>query len=126
MKFDLILYSTPPITFTKVIALAKKENPGAKTYLMLKGIFPQNAIDLGMLSISGLKGLLYKSFRKKEKRLYELSDFIGCMSPANVKYVLKYNPEVDVSKVEICPNSFEPNAMIGSLKEGEREKIRQK
>lgn len=126
VKFDLILYSTPPITFTKVIALAKKENPEAKTYLMLKDIFPQNAVDLGMLSISGLKGLLYKSFRKKEKRLYELSDFIGCMSPANVKYVLKHNPEVDVSKVEICPNSFEPNAMIGSLKEGEREKIRQK
>ena len=34
IKFDLILYSTPPITFNKVIASLKKRN-GAKTYLLL-------------------------------------------------------------------------------------------
>lgn len=106
VKFDLIMYSTPPITFTKVIECAKKMNPGAVAYLMLKDIFPQNAVDLGMLSKSGLKGLLYKSFRKKEKKLYEVSDVIGCMSPANVKYVIEHNPEVDPKKVEICANSY--------------------
>lgn len=38
VKFDLILYSTPPITFNKVIqTLRKRWN--AKTYLMLKDIF---------------------------------------------------------------------------------------
>lgn len=108
VKFDLLLYSTPPITFTKVIENAKKHNPAAKTYLMLKDIFPQNAIDLGMLTKGGVKGFLYRVFRKKEEKLYELSDFIGCMSPANIDYVLKHNPEVDPKKIEICPNSFEP------------------
>ena len=44
ISFDLILYSTPPITFTKVIQYAKKQNPQALTYLLLKDIFPQNAI----------------------------------------------------------------------------------
>ena len=106
VKFDLIMYSTPPITFTKVIDCAKKMNPEALTYLMLKDIFPQNAVDLGMLSKNGVKGLLYKSFRKKEKKLYEVSGVIGCMSPANVKYVLEHNPEVVDSKVEICANSY--------------------
>lgn len=105
--FDLILYSTPPITFPGVITYAKKSNPKAKTYLLLKDIFPQNAVDLGMLSKTGIKGLLYRYFRRKEKRLYALSDYIGCMSPANVKYVIKYNPEIDPKKVEIAPNSFE-------------------
>jgi len=42
VKFDLILYSTPPITFNKVICTLKKRWQ-AKTYLMLKDIFPQNA-----------------------------------------------------------------------------------
>ena len=84
VKFDLILYSTPPITFTKVIKYAKKRNPKVLTYLLLKDIFPQNAVDLGMLSTKGIKGLLYHSFRKKEKELYRISDYIGCMSPANV------------------------------------------
>lgn len=107
VKFDLILYSTPPITFPKVIEYAKRANSSAKTYLLLKDIFPQNAVDMGMLSKSGLKGLLYKFFRAKEKKLYNLSDYIGCMSPANVRFVLEHNSEVPSDKVEVAPNSLE-------------------
>lgn len=107
VNFDLILYSTPPITFPKVIEYAKKSNPSAKTYLLLKDIFPQNAEDLGMLSKSGVKGILYKFFRAKEKKLYALTDYIGCMSPANVLYVLKHNPEISPERVEVAPNSIE-------------------
>ena len=121
VTFDLILYSTPPITFTKVIEYLKRKNPAAKTYLMLKDIFPQNAVDLGMMPGASLKFQvssfkswvdlgkyqLYKMFRRKEKRLYALSDYIGCMSPANVEYVIKHNPEVDPAKVEVAPNSIE-------------------
>lgn len=108
VKFDIILYSTPPITFNKVIKYAKKASGGrAMTYLLLKDIFPQNAVDMNMLSKTGVKGLLYKMFRRKEEELYRLSDFIGCMSPANVRYVLKHNPEVSTDKVEIAPNSVD-------------------
>ena len=107
INFDLILYSTPPITFPKVIEYAKKANPSAKTYLLLKDIFPQNAVDMGMLSKNGVKGILYKFFRSKEKKLYALSDFIGCMSPANVRYVLEHNPEISADRVEVAPNSIE-------------------
>lgn len=107
VNFDLILYSTPPITFPKVIEYAKKANPSAKTYLLLKDIFPQNAVDMGMLSKNGVKGILYKFFRAKEKKLYALSDFIGCMSPANVRYVLEHNPEISADRVEVAPNSLE-------------------
>ena len=107
VKFDLILYSTPPITFPNVIAYLKKENPQAKSYLLLKDIFPQNAIDLGMMPKGGVKGLLYHFFRKKEKKLYALSDYIGCMSPANVEYVLRHNPEIATERVEVAPNSLE-------------------
>lgn len=110
--FDLILYSTPPITFPKVIEYAKKTNPSAKTYLLLKDIFPQNAVDMGMLTKAGVKGLLYKFFRAKEKKLYALSDYIGCMSPANVEYVLKNNPEIPTDRVEVAPNSIELNEDI--------------
>lgn len=109
VKFDLVLYSTPPITFPKVIAYLKRQNPQAMTYLLLKDIFPQNAVDLGMMSTTGLKGVLYKFFRKKEKKLYALSDYIGCMSPANVEYVIRHNPEVSRDKVEVAPNSVDLN-----------------
>ena len=88
VKFDVILYSTPPITFTKVIRYVKRRNPKAMSYLLLKDIFPQNAVDL-----------------EKEKDLYRISDYIGCMSPANVRYVIGHNPEIDPAIVEIAPNS---------------------
>lgn len=105
VKFDIIAYATPPITFVGAIKYVKKLNPQAMTYLLLKDIFPQNAVDLGMLSKGGLKGVLYRSFRRKEKELYRISDWIGCMSPANAKYVIEHNPEVNPAKVEVCPNS---------------------
>lgn len=107
VNFDLIIYSTPPITFSKVIEYAKITNPSAKTYLLLKDIFPQNAVDMGMFSKSGVKGILYKFFRAKEKKLYALTDYIGCMSPANVRYVLEHNPEISPERVEVAPNSLE-------------------
>ncbi len=110
VKFDLILYSTPPITFPNVIAYLKRQNPQARTYLLLKDIFPQNAVDIGMMTTTGVKGLLYKFFRRKEKKLYAFSDYIGCMSPANVEFVLKHNPEVDAKRVEVAPNSLELKA----------------
>ena len=101
--FDVILYSTPPITFTNVVRYLKRKN-NAKTYLLLKDIFPQNAVDLGMFS---KQGLLYKYFRNKEKGLYEVSDYIGCMSPANVDFLLKHNAYLNKDNVEVCPNSIE-------------------
>ena len=107
IKFDLILYSTPPNTLSNLIRFLKVDNFEAKTYLLLKDIFPQNAVDLGMLKKTGIKGFLYRYFRKKEKKLYALSDHIGCMSPANIRYVVEHNRGVDPCKVEEAPNSYE-------------------
>lgn len=101
-KFDLIMYSTPPITFTRLVESLKREN-NAKTYLLLKDIFPQNAVDLKMMSASGM---LYNYFRRREIELYMMSDWIGCMSLENKKYILKHNPYIDEKKVEVNPNSI--------------------
>lgn len=123
VKFDLVMYPTPPVTQYETVKFIKKRD-GARSYLLLKDIFPQNAVDIGMMSKDGLKGIIYKYFRKKEKRLYAISDRIGCMSQANVDYVLKHNSEVNPEKVEICPNSIEFVDM--TITDGEREEVRKK
>nr|WP_288723685.1 glycosyltransferase family 4 protein [uncultured Sellimonas sp.] len=123
IKFDFVLYSTPPITFANAVSYIKKRD-GAKTYLMLKDIFPQNAVDLGMMKTNGFKSLIYKYFRKKEKELYALSDCIGCMSPENVNYILKHNPEIEPEKVEVCPNCIDVIDM--RIEESEKVEIRKK
>ncbi|WP_368251027.1 glycosyltransferase family 4 protein, partial [Enterococcus sp. 2201sp1_2201st1_B8_2201SCRN_220225] len=103
-KFDMVLYATPPITFEKVIRYVKKRDL-AKSYLLLKDIFPQNAVDLNLIKNNGP---IYHFFRRKEKKLYQISDYIGCMSPKNVEYLLNHN-SIDPIKVEINPNSIELN-----------------
>ena len=119
IKFDLVVYSTPPITFEKVISFIKKRDK-AYSYLLLKDIFPQNAVDLGMIKKNGL---LHNFFLRKEKKLYNVSDKIGCMSPANMNYVLKHNSYISKDKVEVNPNSIEPidYKITLKIKEGVRE-----
>lgn len=107
VRFDLIIYSTPPITLFGAVKYYKKKY-GAKTFLLLKDIFPQNAVDIGILKTSGLKGIIYSYFRSKERKLYSISDCIGCMSQANKNYIIAHNPKVEDDRVTIVPNSIEP------------------
>lgn len=128
VQFDLILYSTPPITFTNVVRYLKKKNPKAVSYLLLKDIFPQNAVDIGMF---GKHSLFHWYFRRKEVALYKVSDFIGCMSPANVEFVRKHNTYYPAERVEVAPNSIElekvlPEADESAKRYVERDYIRSK
>lgn len=121
--FDLVLYSTPPITLCNVVEYLKKRD-GAHTYLMLKDIFPQNALDIGILSRKGIKGIIYRYFKVKEKKLYRVSDTIGCMSQANADYLIEHNPNIKRGKVRLCPNCIEVQDCI--LCEDEILKMREK
>lgn len=62
-------------------------------------------------------GILHKLFLKKERRLYQLSDAIGCMSEANKEYILKHNLNIDSAKIEVNPNSIIPLEKVQSLEE---------
>lgn len=118
VKFDLVIYSTPPITFSKVICFIKKRDK-AYSYLLLKDIFPQNAVDMKMLK----KGsLLHRFFLKKERKLYDISNMIGCMSEANRKFILNHNPYIPPSKVEVNPNSISALEVFQSTQEKENMK----
>lgn len=108
ITFDILLYATPPITFEKVIRYLKYRDQ-AMSYLMLKDIFPQNAVDIGMFKQGSM---IHRYFRKRERALYDISDHIGCMSPANKKYLLQENPYLQSDKVEICPNAIEPSSTL--------------
>lgn len=105
-KYDLVMYSTPPITLVNIVKYIKKRDV-AKTYLLLKDIFPQNAVDLGMMAKKGLKAPIYWYFRKMEQKLYAISDRIGCMSQANVDYIKAHEPQIPAEIIHVSPNAFE-------------------
>lgn len=113
-KIDIIAYPTPPITLAGVVKKAR-EHYGARTFLMLKDIFPQNAADLGMMSNTGA---LFRYFRRMEKRLYAASDVIGCMSEANIRYLAGHDPETE-SKLMLFPNTVRIKAPSGVKQPGD-------
>lgn len=101
-RYDLVLYSTPPTTLAPIVNRAKKN--GAYAYLMLKDIFPQNAVDLGMI---GQNSLAFKFFRRGERNIYRAADTIGCMSPANVEFIKRQDSWINPEKITVCPNAIE-------------------
>ncbi len=103
-SFDMVLYATPPVTFANVVKFCKKTY-GCRAFLMLKDIFPQNAVDIGLF---GNGGMIHRYFRHKEKVLYGLSDVIGCMSEGNIKYLKEHDPEIDADKIILFPNTIKP------------------
>ena len=100
LDFDLIITPTPPITLYGVASWLKKKSKG-KIYLILRDIFPQNAVDLGMLKTGGP---IHTYFSRKEKKLYAKSDAIGCMSQGNIDFIKAQNPEVPHKKLHLLPN----------------------
>ncbi len=112
--WDLALYVAPPVTLATVVRGLKRRQPGIRTYLMLKDIFPQNARDLGILR----NPLLLGWFRHQERRLYAASDIIGCMSPANVAYLRTHNPDLPAGQIEVLPNTRTPGPDLGLVGHG--------
>lgn len=110
ITFDLIISTTPPITLAGTIKVLKQKHR-AKTYLLLKDIWPQGPADMGAIKKNGF---VWHYFKQKEKQIYQVSDYIGCMSSANVQYVIKHNEDLDPEKVEECPNSVRPRNLVGT------------
>lgn len=123
VKFDMIINMCSNLCFAKTSSYFKKRDQ-AVNYLLLKDIFPQNAVDIGMMKTTGIMGSVYRQFRRKEKKLYNSADYIGCMSQANVVYIATHNPEIDKMKLSIVPNSIEPIDV--SLTECEKVAMREK
>jgi glycosyltransferase involved in cell wall biosynthesis len=99
VDFDAVIVSTPPITYRSTVKKLKVKFR-SKVYLILRDIFPQNAVDLGILK----NPVLINYFRKEEKDLYAIADYIGCMSPGNIAYLKNHNPEVNENKIHLLPN----------------------
>lgn len=98
-SIDVIVVPTPSVLFSDVVASLKKHY-NAKVYLILRDIFPQNAVDLGFIN---KHSIIYKYFRAKEQKFYLTADQIGCTSQGNIDFVIKHNA-VSKEKLHILNN----------------------
>ncbi len=119
MGFDLVLFESPPVTSSSLVAYCKKLFC-CPSFLMLKDIFPQNAVDLGIIK----KGSpLHWYFARQEKRLYAAADTIGCMSKGNREYVLAHNPALSPERVVLFPNTKRISPLARPKRFPERERL---
>lgn len=113
-KCDLIIWYSPTIFFGSLVKKLKKLF-GCPAYLILRDIFPQWALDAGILK----RGLIYRYFHRKEIEQYEAADIIGVQSPANLNYFQgngldqKYRLEVLYNWTRLK----EPNVPPGNYRE---------
>ena len=77
----LVVFYSPSIFFGDLVNRLKRLWK-CKTYMILRDMFPQWAIDAGVLR----EGLISKYFRHKERFQYEVADIIGVQSSANLQY----------------------------------------
>ena len=99
-EFDLILFQSPPLTLYKVVKWAMKKY-NCPSYLMMKDIFPQNGVDIGLYT---KRHPAYIYFKWQANKLYKVSSKIGCMSNGNIEYLNKME-NVPLEKLELFPNT---------------------
>lgn len=95
-KFDGIVWYSPSIFFGYLIFKLKKAF-NCKTYLILRDIFPDWAIDLGLMK----KRLPYYLLKMVEFYQYQVADCIGVQAPGNLKYFESVPLRIFRSKVEL-------------------------
>jgi glycosyltransferase involved in cell wall biosynthesis len=78
---DLVVFYSPTIFFGDLVRKLKTLW-GCSSYLVLRDIFPQWAVDAGVIK----KGLLYRYLRRKELAQYDAADVIGAESPGSLRY----------------------------------------
>ena len=84
--YDGIIWYSPTIFWGPLIKKLKRQYK-VKAYLILRDIFPDWALDLGLLK----NGLIYQFLKKIERYQYQQADIIGLQSPNNLKFFEKKN-----------------------------------
>jgi glycosyltransferase involved in cell wall biosynthesis len=98
LKFDGIVWYSPTIFFGLLIKYLKFKN-NCRTYLILRDIFPDIAVDLGILK----NRLVFKFFKILEFFQYSLADTIGVQSKANIEYLRHWTVQKKIN-LEVLNN----------------------
>jgi len=83
-KIDAVIIYSPPLPLA-ILGLKIKKIYGARYLLNIQDIFPQNAIDLGVLN----NGVLIKFFESMEKRAFGGADRITAHSERNMRFLIE-------------------------------------
>lgn len=87
-KWDGVVWYAPSI-FHGPLARALKRASGCKGYLIIRDIFPEWAVDMGLMG----RGLPYRFFDAVARYQYSVADMIGVQTPGNLAYFEKWRQQ---------------------------------
>jgi glycosyltransferase involved in cell wall biosynthesis len=80
--WDAVVWYSPSIFFGPLVTALKRAS-SCRSYLILRDIFPEWAVDLGLLR----RGLAYRLFKRIERQQHDAADIIGIQAPSNRAYL---------------------------------------
>lgn len=97
-KLDGVIWYSPTIFWAPFVKRLKKAS-SCKGYLILRDIFPEWALDLGLMR----RGLAYRFFKWIEASQYKIADTIGVQAANNIQYLKNWHP-FDQKNIEVLQN----------------------
>lgn len=94
--YDIVVFYSPSIFFGPLVAFLKRHTR-ARTYLVLRDIFPEWAVQAGILR----KGLAYWVFKHFERLQYKVADRIGIETTGSIEH---FRNSAHCAKVELLRN----------------------
>jgi len=86
--WDGVLWYAPSI-FHGPLANSLKRASGCKGYLIIRDIFPEWAVDMGLMG----RGLPYRCFAAVARYQYSVADVIGVQTPGNLAYFRQWQQQ---------------------------------
>ena len=98
VRWEGVVWYSPTI-FLGALAGRLKQASGCRGYLILRDIFPEWAVDMGLLK----RGPIYWFFKVIERLQYAMADTIGVQSPSNFPYFTAWRAKPG-RRVEVLQN----------------------
>jgi glycosyltransferase involved in cell wall biosynthesis len=105
-RWDGVVWYAPSIFHGPLVRTLKRSSAG-KSYLIIRDIFPEWAVDMGLMG----RGLPYRFFDAVARYQYSVADVIGIQTPGNRRYFDRWLVQPG-RKLEILQNWLDKPAQV--------------
>ncbi|MDQ5927035.1 MAG: hypothetical protein QG554_1978, partial [Pseudomonadota bacterium] len=105
-KWDGVAWYAPSIFHGPLVSALKRAS-GCKGYLIIRDIFPEWAVDMGLMG----RGLPYRFFDAVARYQYSVADIIGVQTPGNEAYFKSWK-EQPGRRLEVLQNWLDKPAQL--------------
>lgn len=107
VQWEGVVWYSPTI-FLGPIVNALKKSSNCRSYLIIRDVFPEWAVDMGLLS----RGLAYRFFKTIERYQYSVADVIGVQTQGNLPYFNAWAKQGG-RRVEVLQNWLAESPEVG-------------